>query len=186
MNLADINPNLPCLRILTSSPTRKRRISCSTTSKSTHSSSSSAQSKVVSSLPILIQLCIYPDEEYAYETMQTLFSTRNKYSPNVCDEFGCNVLMYTLRYQRFRLFDFLLNESSVDLNLRSKDRQGNNILHYAIIYGKNNTEILEKLIDKFKKFGTAIDERNAFGLTPLLLGNRSFVSNDRDFVGFFL
>jgi len=78
--------------------------------------------------------------------------------------------MYTLRYQRYQLFDFLLNDISLDLNLRSKDRQGNTILHYAIIYGKNDTQIMENLINKFNQFGIYIDERNVLGFTPLLLG----------------
>jgi ankyrin repeat protein len=78
--------------------------------------------------------------------------------------------MYTLRYQRYQLFDFLLNEKSLDLNLRSKDRQGNTILHYAIIYGKNNALIMENLIEIFNKFGIDNDQRNIFGFTPLLLG----------------
>ncbi len=169
MNLTNINPNLPCLRVLSCSRALKRRTSCSTSSKSTHSSSSS-QSKSVNSFPVLIQLCIYPNEQYAYETMKILFSSRRNYSVNVCDEFGCNVLMYTLRYHRYQLFHFLLDEISLDLNLRSKDRQGNTILHYAIIYGKDDSQILEKLIEKFNKFGIKTDERNIFGFTPLLLG----------------
>jgi ankyrin repeat protein len=78
--------------------------------------------------------------------------------------------MYSLRYQRFRLFDFLLNEITADLNLRSKDQQGNTILHYTIIYANDNTEILQKLLEKFKKFGITPDDRNIFGFTPLLLG----------------
>jgi ankyrin repeat protein len=164
MNLPEINANLPCLRVLTSCQSQKRRLSSSTNTKSYHSSSS-----IQSSCPVLIQLCIYPNEDYAFQTMKILFSSRYNYSPNVCDEFGCNVLMYTLRYQRYRLFYFLLNEISLDLNLRSKDRQGNTILHYAIIYGQNNTQIMENLIEKFNKFGINIDERNNFGFTPLLL-----------------
>lgn len=170
MNLSDINPNLPCLRVLTCSKSQKRRMSCSTTSKSTYSSLTSNQSKTSISYPILIQLSIYPDEDYSYETMKILFSSRYNYSPNVSDEFGCNLLMYTLRYQRYKLFDFLLNEISINLNFRSKDQQGNNILHYAIIYGKNHLDIIEKLIEKFQKFSIDIDERNIFGFTPLLLG----------------
>lgn len=117
---------------------------------------------------------MYPDEQYAYETMKTLFASRKNYSPNVCDEFGCTALMYSLRYQRFRLFDFLLNEITADLNLRSKDQQGNTILHYAVIYGKDNTEILEKLIERFNKFGISPDDRNVFGFTPLLLGRITY------------
>jgi ankyrin repeat protein len=169
MNISDTNPNLPCLRVLTSSRTQTRRTSCSTNSKSTYSSSLSSS---IQSKPVLIQLCIYPNEEYACQTMKILFSSRYNYSPNVCDEFGCNVLMYTLRYQRYRLFYFLLNEISSDLNLRSKDQQENTILHYAIIYGKNDTQIMENLIEKFNKFGIDIDERNIFGFTPLLLGKQ--------------
>ena len=173
MNISDVNPNLPCLRGLTFSPSQKRRISCSTNSKSTHSSSisssSSSPTKNLISIPVLIQLCIYPDESYAYQTMKILFSPRYHYSPNVCDEFGCNVLMYTLRYQRYNLFNYLLNELTLELNLRSKDRQGNTILHYAIIYGKDDPTIMENLIEKFNKFGIDIDERNIFGFTPLLL-----------------
>ncbi|CAF2945453.1 unnamed protein product [Rotaria sp. Silwood2] len=170
MNLPDINPNLPCLRPLTNSHIGTRRLSCSTGSKSSHSSStaSSTQSKNLHPIPVLIQLCIYPDEDYAYQTMKLLFSSRYHYSPNVCDEFGCNVLMYTLRYQRYKLFDFLLNETSLDLNLRSKDRQGNTILHYAVIYGKDDSTIMDILIENFIKFGIDIDERNVFGFTPLL------------------
>jgi ankyrin repeat protein len=117
-------------------------------------------------IPFLIQLCISPDEDYAYRTMGRLLSS----SLNVCDEFGCNVPMYSLRYQRYRLFKFLLNEKSFDLNLWAKDRQGNSILHYAILYSGNDTEIMEKLIEKYNKFARDIDERNNFGFSPLLLG----------------
>jgi len=172
MNISDKNLDLPCLRVLTYFQKENRRMSASTNSKSSHSSSlsSSTQSKQFNSIPILIQLCFYPNEDYAYQTMKTLFSPRYHYSSNVCDEFGCNLLMYTLRYQRYQLFDFLLNDISLDLNLRSKDRQGNTILHYAIIYGKNNTPIIENLIEKFNKFGINVDQRNIFGFTPLLLG----------------
>lgn len=168
MNLSNINP-----RILTSSPLRKRRLSCST---STHSSSSSTRSKEITSFPVLIQLCMYPDEQYTYETMKTLFSSRKNYSPNVCDEFGCTALMYSLRYQRFRLFDFLFNEIPADLNLQSKDQQGNTILHYAIIYGKDDTQILQKLLERFTKFGITPDDRNIFGFTPLLLGRMRYLT----------
>jgi hypothetical protein len=176
MNLVDINPKLPCLRALKFSRSEQRRMSCSTNSKTTHSSSisSSTQSNNIIPIPVLIQLCVYPDENYAYQTMKILFSKRYHYSANVCDEFGCNVLMYTLRYQRYHLFNYLLNEISLDLNLRAKDRQGNTILHYAIIYGRDNTQIMENLIEKFKKFGIDIDERNHFGFTPLLLGKNYF------------
>jgi hypothetical protein len=172
MNLSDVNPNLPCLRTLACSRGQNRRMSCSTSSKSTHSLSStqSNKSRNSNSTPILIQLCIYPDEEYACQTMKILFSPRYHYSSNVYDEFGCNVLMYTLRYQRYHLFNFLLNESSLDLNLRAKDQQGNTILHYAIIYGKDNTQIMENLIEKLNKVSISVDDRNVFGFTPLLLG----------------
>lgn len=172
MHLSDINPNLPCLRPSTHCRKEKQRLSCSTNSKSGHSSSLSysTQSKGFTSIPLLIQLCICPDEDYAYQTMKTLFASHHHYSPNACDEFGCNVLMYTLRYQRYKLFYFFLNETSIDLNLRSKDRQGNSILHYAVIYGKDDTNIMEALIENFIKFGIDIDERNIFGFTPLLFG----------------
>jgi len=166
----NINPNLPCLRVLTCSQSQKRRLSSSTNTKSSYSSSS-IQSKSLNSLPVLIQLCIYPNEDYAFQTMKILFSSKCNYSPNVCDEFGCNVLMYTLRYQRYQLFHFLLNQISLDLNLRLKDRQGNTILHYSIIYGQNNTLIIDNLIEKFNKFGIDIDQRNTFGFTPLLLAS---------------
>lgn len=149
-----------------------RRISCSTNSKSIYSlsTSSSNRSKQLNPTPILIQLCMYPDENYAYRTMRLLLSSRHQYSPNVCDEFGCNVLMYSLRYQRYRLFELLLNDISFDLNLHAKDRHGNTILHYAILYGGNDKRIIEKLIEKYKKFSSQIDERNNFGFTALLLG----------------
>jgi ankyrin repeat protein len=78
--------------------------------------------------------------------------------------------MYTLRYHRYQIFDYLLDEISLDLNLRSKDRHGNTILHYAIIYAKDDTKIVEKLMNKFNRFRIKTDERNIFGFTPLLLG----------------
>jgi ankyrin repeat protein len=81
--------------------------------------------------------------------------------------------MYTLRYQRYHLFNYLLNEITLELNLRSKDRQGNTIIHYAIIYGKDDPTIIENLIEKFNKFGIDTDERNIFGFTPLLLGKNN-------------
>ncbi len=148
--------NLPSLRNLTNN---NRQMS-----SSTHSS------KELNSTPILIQLCKHPDENYAYRTMRLLLSSRYHYSPNVYDAFGCSVLMYTLRYQRYRLFEYLLNEISLDINFHAKDRHGNTIFHYAILYGGNDTRIIEKLIEKYKKFAIKIDERNNFGFTPLLLG----------------
>ncbi len=159
--------SLPKININTS-----RLMSSSTNSKGTSfsSPSSSSSSNKSNTLPILIQLCFYPDENYAYRTMRSLLSSRYDYSPDVYDEFGCNVLMYSLRYQRYRLFEFLLNNLSLELNLQAKDRLGNTILHYAIIYGGNDTQIIEKLIEKYKKLAIKIDERNHFGFTPLLLG----------------
>jgi ankyrin repeat protein len=177
MNLPTINSNLR---------NAKRPLSCSTNSKSTYSlstsssSSSSTKSKALNQLPILIQLCMHPDENYASRTMRLLLSPRHQYSPNISDEFGCNVLMYSLRYQRYRLFEFLLNDVSLDLNFSAKDRHGNTILHYAILYGGNDTQIIEKLIEKYKKFAIQIDERNNFGFTPLLLGNMK-INIDRIF-----
>ena len=151
-----------------------RLMSVSTNSKSTNfssssSSSSSNKSKELSTLPVLIQWCLYPDENYAYRTMRSLLTSRYGYSPDVYDEFGCNVLMYALRYQRFRLLEFLLDNSSLEINLQAKDRMGNTIVHYAIIYGGDDTQILEKLIGKCKKNGIKTDEKNHFGFTPLLL-----------------
>jgi ankyrin repeat protein len=169
MNLPCINSTLPCLRNLTNT---NRLLSCSTNSKSISSSSSSNKSKELNPLPILIQLCIYPDEKYAYRTMRLLLSSRYHYSPNVYDEFGCNVIMYSLRYQRYRLFQFLLNDLSSNLNLQAKDRDGNTILHYAILYSGNDTRIIEKLIEKYQKFAIKIDQRNKFGFTPLLFGKK--------------
>jgi hypothetical protein len=73
-------------------------------------------SKELNPIPILIQLCMHSDENYAYRTMRLLLSPRYHYSPNVYDKFGCNVLMYALRYQRYRLFEYLLNDISLDIN----------------------------------------------------------------------
>ncbi|UJR38503.1 hypothetical protein I4U23_031170 [Adineta vaga] len=140
---------------------QKLRLSSDIDSKRIHSSS----------IPIPIQLCFHSNEKHAYETMKNIFSSRSKYSSNLCDEFGCNILMYTLRYQRYKLFDYLLNDIPLDIDFRSKDRDGNTILHYAIVYiEKENMEIMEKLIEKMKKFRIEIDQRNHFGFTPLLLG----------------
>ncbi|CAF1186933.1 unnamed protein product [Didymodactylos carnosus] len=101
--------------------------------------------------------------------MKILFNRYN-YKPNVCDEFGCTLLMYILRYQRYKLYKLLFQEDLKDFNLSLKDIQGNNILHYAIIYvSKSNRNIILDLIEKFHKFGLNIDERNTYGFTPLLL-----------------
>ena len=155
--------------------------SSSTNGRSLNSSNSvtSTSSKDSTCVPSLIQLCSHADEGFAYRTMRLLLSPKYNYSVNVYDGFGCNVLMYSLRYKRMRLFDFLLNHNSIDLNFQSKDRFGNTILHYAIIYGGNTTNILEKLIEKYLKFGLNLDERNYFGYTPLLLGKRDFVCLSR-------
>ncbi|CAF3196179.1 unnamed protein product [Rotaria sp. Silwood2] len=150
MNLVDINSHLPCLRHSAYTHQQNRHMS-------------------INSIPLLIQLCSHPNENYAYRTMRTLLSSRYSNSPNVHDEFGCNVLMYTLRYQRYKLFQFLLNETTFDINLHAKDQQGNTILHYAILYGGNDTYIIDKLIEKYNKFSIEIDERNNYGFTPLLL-----------------
>jgi ankyrin repeat protein len=110
---------------------------------------------------LLIRLCMCPDENYAMHRLVSL---------NVYDEFGCNGLMYSLRYQRYGIFKYLLKEKSSKLNLSAKDQQGNTILHYAILYSGNDTQIMEELIEKYKKLGMEIDERNNLGFTPLLLG----------------
>ncbi|CAF0734478.1 unnamed protein product [Adineta steineri] len=144
-------------------------INSSTLKRRRRRMSSNIQSKDINSMEIFIQLCFCSNEKFAYETMKILFSSRYKYSLNLCDEFGCNILMYTLRYQRYKLFDFLLNDISLDINLQSKDQQGNTILHYAIIYANHNIQIIENLIEKFNKFAIDTDERNIFGFTPLLL-----------------
>ncbi|CAF4340600.1 unnamed protein product, partial [Adineta steineri] len=144
------------------------QMSCSTYSSLSRTSTN--KSKILHKSPNLIQLCMNSDENYACCTMKKLFSTSCHYSLNQCDQFGCNILMYSLRYQRYRLFDILLNEISFDLNIHTKDQENNTILHYAILYGGNNTQIIEKLIEKYKKFAMNIDERNNFGFTPLLLG----------------
>ncbi|CAF0849311.1 unnamed protein product [Rotaria sordida] len=169
MNSIDINSHLPYLRHSAYTHQQNRHMSISTNSKTTHSSLSTYSSKKFNSIPLLIQLCSHPDENYAYRTMRTLFSSDYSNSPNVHDEFDCNVLMYSLRYQRYKLFELLLNEISFDINFRAKDRQGNTILHYAILYGGNDTQIINKLIEKFNKFAIEVDERNNYGFTPLLL-----------------
>ncbi|CAF1105125.1 unnamed protein product [Adineta steineri] len=143
------------------------QMSCSTYSSLSRTSTN--KSKTLHKSPNLIQLCMNSDENYACCTIKKLFSTSCHYSLNLCDQFGCNILMYSLRYQRYRLFDILLNEISFDLNIHTKDQENNTILHYAILYGGNNTQIIEKLIEKYKKFAMNIDERNSFGFTPLLL-----------------
>ena len=124
----------------------------------------------IPSLPILIQLCLYPDENESLNVIKSLFSSNYSYSPNVSDQFHCNALMYTLRYQRYRLFHFLIEETSIHLNLRATDKQGNTILHYAVVYDGFHFEILEKLIEKCNQYKIDIDQRNQFGFTPLLLG----------------
>ena len=141
---------------------QKRRSSLGADVESAHSST----------IPVLIQLCLRPNERHAYQTMKVLFSSRFQNPSNVCDGFGCNVLMYALRCQRYKLFDLLVNDIAMDLDLRWKDRQGNSVLHYAVVYDKDGTKTLEKLIERFHRFGIEIDERNVYGLTPLLLGKR--------------
>ncbi|CAF1500272.1 unnamed protein product [Rotaria sp. Silwood1] len=169
MNLVDMNSYLPYLRHSAYNHQQNRYMSISTNPKTIHSSLSIYSSKKENSIPLLIQLCFHSNENYAYRTMRTLLSSRYSNSPNVYDEFGCNLLMYTLRYQRYKLFEFLLNETIFDINLHDKDQQGNTILHYAILYGGNNTQIIDKLIEKYNKFSIEIDERNNYGFTPLLL-----------------
>lgn len=131
----------------------------------------------LASIPLPIQLCFYPNEKHAYHTMKVLFSSRFRSPSNVSDRFGCNILMYALRCQRYHLFNLLLNDIALDVNLRSQDQQGNNVLHYAVVYDKDGTKLVEKVLEIFQRFGMGVDERNEYGLTPLLLGNhgqRSF------------
>lgn len=175
MHLPNINTHSPPPR---KSASPNRMMSCSTNS-STRSSSTSSKSKESRLLPALIQLCLNPDENYACRTMRLLLSSRYHYAPNAADQFGCNVLMYALRYQRYRLLDFLLKNLSSELNFSAKDQGGNTVLHYSIIYSGNDTQIVEKLIERCKKFGVQIDERNHFGFTPLLLGEINTVTPRR-------
>ncbi|CAF1112931.1 unnamed protein product [Adineta ricciae] len=111
---------------------------------------------------------LYPNETCAYRKVRQLISSNRHFSPNICDEFGCNFLMYCLRFQYHRLLHFLLDEVSLDLDFSAKDQQGNTILHYAIIYSEGNLETIDRLIGKYEEFYVEIDQRNALGFTPLL------------------
>ena len=122
---------------------------------------------------ILIQLCLRPDEDEACRTVTKLLSSRSRWSPNLSNEFHCNALMCSLRYQRFRLFDYFLNETLADLDLRAKDQQGNSILHYAVFYSKDHPSVIEHLLDKLNKYRIDVDQRNNFGFTPSLFGQTS-------------
>ena len=171
MNRSELSPHPSCLLPLTRlHPRQLPSRMCSQSASCTRTSAKESNSS--QSTPILIQLCLHPNERDAYAIMRRLFSSSSaaRYSPNVTDEFRCNVLMYSLRYQRYRLFNFLLSETSSDLDLRAQDRQGNTILHYAIIYSGDQIQLVERLIDKYEKFSLDVDVRNALGLTPLLLG----------------
>ena len=105
--------------------------------------------------------------------MSTLFQTTSRLNPNISDQFGCNVFMYALRFQRFRLFELLLRETSIDANFAAQDQQGNTILHYAVVYCVDQTQIFDRLIDHFKYLKLDVDQRNQFGFTPLLLGKQT-------------
>ena len=117
---------------------------------------------------------IYPNETCAYRNIRQLISSNRHFSPNICDEFGCNLLMYCLRFQYHRLLHLLLDEVSLELDFSAKDQQGNTILHYATIYTEGNLEIIDRFIGKYKEFYVDIDQRNALGFTPLLFGNNDF------------
>lgn len=124
----------------------------------------------LSSLPILIQLSIHPDEIYSFETIESLTKFDFEFSLNVFDSFRSNLLMFTIRFQRLRLFEYFLNELFFHFDFRSKDRRGNTILHYSVIYFPDDLRLFELLIDKFNENHLEIDPRNSFGFTPLILG----------------
>lgn len=173
MNVLYMNPNVSLPNQLTSAYSQYREMSSSTNSKMTYSSystKSSNKTKNSNRISVFIALCVHPDENYICRTICNSPSSRYRNLAKLHDEFGCNVLMYCLRYQRYRLFDFLLNATNLDFNLRETDQQGNTILHYAVLYGGNTTQIMDKLIEKYKKFSIAIDDRNQYGHTALLLG----------------
>lgn len=175
MNLIDINSHVQFQRHSTYVHHRNRKMSSSTNSKQTYTSNSTTSSlRLKSSNPMsfFIELCNHPDENYTCRTMRILVLSRYPNLANVHDEFGCNILMYSLRYQRYQLFEFLLTKTSLDFNFRAKDQQGNSILHYTILYGGNDTQIIEKLIEIYKKLAINVDERNIYGFTPLLLGEK--------------
>ncbi|CAF3304551.1 unnamed protein product [Rotaria socialis] len=169
MSLVDNNSLLPCLSHPTNAYQNYRLMSTSINSKNTNSSSSATSSNKFKPIPRLIALCIHPDENYALRMISMLISSHSSNSSNIHDEFGCNLLMYSLRFQRYRLFRYLLNEKSLDINLHANDRYGNTILHYAILYGGNDSQIIDELIENYNKFAIEIDRRNNYGFTPLLL-----------------
>ena len=125
--------------------------------------------------PLLIRLCLRSDEDEACRTVTKLLSSRSRWSPNLSNEFHCNALMCSLRYQRFRLFDYFLAEALADLDLRAKDQQGNSILHYAVFYSQDHPSAIDHLLDKLNKYRIDVDQRNNFGFTPSLFGQRSSV-----------
>lgn len=116
---------------------------------------------------------IYPNETCAYRKIRRLISSNRYFSPNICDEFGCNLLMYCLRLKYNRLLHLLLDEVSLDLDFSAKDQQGNTILHYAIMYSEGNLQIIGRLIAKYDEFFIEIDQRNTLGFTPLLFGKKN-------------
>ena len=171
MDLSDSN-NRPL------SASENRSISVHSQSRRTSKTIDSNQRKNFNSISTWIQLCSHSNENYAFHIMQKLLVSDYSNLINECDESGCNLLMYSLLYQRYKLFDLLLNETSVDLNFHAHDQQGNTILHYAVLYSRNESRVIDRLIEKYNKFAMDIDKRNQYGFTPLLLGN-SLISIDR-------
>jgi hypothetical protein len=124
-------------------------------------------------LPFVIRLCLHVDEDNALSIFRRVLSTTASPSGllNACDQFGCNLLMCSLRCRHYRLFDYLYNEFSSDVNLLDADRQGNRILHYAVVYADADRCVVRRLIDEHVRLQCDVDQRNQFGLTPLLLGS---------------
>lgn len=128
------------------------------------------------SFPLLIQLCLDLDENSFSKLIQSLFQSKKSISWNVKDHFHCSFFMYLIRYQRYRVIEMILNEFSFNWDFHQTDRDGNGILHYAIIYFHQNHFLFIKLIDHFHRNQFNVDQRNRYGWTPLLLGSIHLLS----------
>lgn len=119
----------------------------------------------------LMLACLSDHEVYGLQVAQLLF----KYGAdiNVKDTLGRSVVYICISENRERMFNYLLDKHSTQLDFKQIDNDGNVLLNHVAAHG--TAHMLRKVIARMKEKGLDLDKRNYAGSTALLLA----IQNDR-------
>jgi hypothetical protein len=119
----------------------------------------------------LMLACLCDHEEYGLRVSKLLLSFGA--DVNIRDSSGQNVLYLALSEKREKLFEYVLEKHSNDIDFSSTDSDGNVLINHAALHG--TFKMLKNLIAKMNAQCAEIDQRNLHGYTALLLA----IKNDK-------